>query len=261
MRYAAGIEYCGGAYSGWQRQHHATTVQGCLEAALSSVANADIQTVCAGRTDAGVHATAQVVHFDSPQTRDERAWCFGTNTLLPADISVRWACPVESDFHARFSALSRRYTYVIMDRRNRSGLSAGRVCWSRQALDAQLMNEAAQALIGEQDFSSFRASECQSNTAMRNVMEVVVSRQGDCVLLQIEANAFLHHMVRNIAGSLMQIGSGRRPKDWIGELLALRDRNQGDATAAAQGLYLTAVRYPDIYHLPVSTSTPLLAMT
>lgn len=259
MRYAAGVEYCGTRYSGWQRQHHALTVQGELERALSTVADHPVETVCAGRTDAGVHGLGQVVHFDSDAERDEKAWCFGTNTHLPADISLRWIQPVDADFSARYSALSRRYRYLILDSRNRSGLFADRVCWSRSSLDADLMLQAAQGLLGEHDFSSFRAAECQSNTPVREVLFVDVRRHRELVCIDVEANAFVHHMVRNIAGVLMMIGRGQRPVQWVDELLRVRDRRQGGVTAPAHALYFLTVRYPEPNTFPSASNTLLLS--
>ncbi len=252
MRYAAGVEYCGTAYSGWQRQHHARTVQGELEQALSTIADHPVKTTCAGRTDAGVHAMGQVVHFDSPQDRTPRSWCLGSNTHLPPDISLSWVRPVVDDFSARYSALSRSYRYLILDNPNRSALFNNRVTWSRYSLDHEAMHVAAQALTGEHDFSSFRASECQSNSPVREVFSISVRRQQQLIALDIKANAFVHHMVRNIAGVLMAIGNGRRPIDWTQEVLALRNRSLGGVTAPPDGLYLRSVCYPEEFAIPVS---------
>ncbi len=250
MRYAAAVEYAGSQYSGWQRQHHAPSVQGCIEQALSQIADTQVETVCAGRTDAGVHALGQVIHFDSVNERAPKDWLFGANALLPHDISLRWVQPVSDDFHARFSATSRCYRYVIHDHRARSGLMHERVAWSRQPLDADRMHDAAQCLLGEQDFSAFRAAECQSSTPMRFVSNLQVRRVSELVLMEVEANAFLHHMVRNIAGVLMAVGSGQHEPSWVRAVLDSRDRRAGGVTAPAQGLYFLHVTYPPHWQLP-----------
>lgn len=250
MRLAAGVEYCGAGYCGWQRQRHADSVQEAVENALSAVASHPVATVCAGRTDAGVHALGQVIHFDSASPRSPRDWCFGANRYLPAGISLRWAQPVAEDFSARYSATSRRYRYLILDSRARSGLYAGRMVWSRYPLDVERMQAAAACFIGEHDFSSFRARECQSRSPVREIFQIGVSRIGECVAIEIEANAFVHHMVRNIAGVLMEIGRGRRPISWTTELLEIRDRARGGITAPAHGLYLLQVRYPAVFAIP-----------
>lgn len=251
MRFAAGVEYCGTAYAGWQKQLHAASVQEQVEQALSVIADTPIQTVCAGRTDAGVHACGQVIHFDSPNPRSTRSWCLGTNTHLPSDISLRWVQPVDAEFSARFTAQARRYRYLILDGSTRSGLLGGRVTWHRYALDHQRMHNAAQTLVGEHDFSSFRASECQSRSPVREIFDISVTRSGRLIVIEVEANAFVHHMVRNIAGVLMAIGAGRKSSAWVKELLNIRDRRRGGVTAPPDGLYLIAVRYPDSLGLPV----------
>ena len=259
-RIACGIEYDGGSYSGWQTQknHPVVTVQSELERALGCVAAEPVRVHCAGRTDTGVHACAQVVHFDIPVSRSLKAWVLGTNTYLPNDICVIWAEQVPADFHARFSALARRYRYIICNTRVRPALLGGQVSWQRRPLDASLMHKEAQCLVGEADFSSFRAASCQANTAMRNIHSIDVSRRGALVIIDIQANAFLHHMVRNIAGSLMAIGTGQKGKGWLGELLAMRDRNQAADTASPDGLYLVRVDYPEKFALPVTPLGPLL---
>ncbi|MGB1580396.1 MAG: tRNA pseudouridine(38-40) synthase TruA [Nevskiales bacterium] len=259
MRFAAGVEYCGTDYAGWQRQHHCRTVQGEVEAALSAVADEPVQVTCAGRTDAGVHAIGQVIHFDSTKPRDPKAWGFGANTHLPANISLSWVQPVADDFSARYSATARRYRYLMLDSRMRSGLFAKRACWSRYPLDAQRMHDAAQSLVGEHDFSSFRARECQSNSPMRNVHSISVKREASFVILDIEANAFVHHMVRNIAGVLIAIGKGRRDVGWTAELLDIRDRAKGGVTAPACGLYFMQAIYPAEWKLPVAGQVNLLS--
>ena len=249
-RIALGIEYDGSSYSGWQTQAHARSVQAELEAALSRVADHPVEVTAAGRTDAGVHALAQVAHFDSAATRPLQAWVLGCTALTPPDISVLWAQPVPGDFHARFSALSRTYVYRILNRPMRPALDRLRVCWRRRPLDAERMHEAAQLLLGEHDFSSFRASECQSRTPVRNLSDIEVARTGETVEILVRANAFLQHMVRNIAGSLLAVGCGDRPVEWIAEVLAARDRTLAGVTAPAAGLYFAAVEYPPGFGLP-----------
>ena len=218
-RVACRIEYDGRCFSGWQAQPHlpVDTVQETLEAALSQVAAQPVRCHCAGRTDTGVHGFAQVVHFDDPAGRSPKAWVLGTNASLPPSVRVHWAVPVAGDFHARFSALARRYRYIIANSAIRPALLSGLASWQRQPLDAGLMHSEAQCLLGEQDFSAFRAASCQSHTPMRNVHDVAVTRWGDLVALDITANAFLHHMVRNIAGALMAVGSGKQKPGWLGE--------------------------------------------
>lgn len=255
MRIAAAVEYVGSGYAGWQKQNHAVTVQGCLEKALGQIANTPVELVCAGRTDAGVHAVGQVVHFDTVARRSDTSWLFGTNALLPADISLTWVQEVPEDFHARFSATSRRYRYFIHDSHARSALLGGRVAWSKRTLHAEVMHEAAQYLLGEQDFSAFRAAECQSNSAMRCVKEISVYRWNEMICLDIQANAFLHHMVRNIAGSLIEVGAGKRGPEWIFEVMKSKDRNRAGPTAVADGLYLVSVAYPEQFNLPKTGTT------
>ncbi|MGQ0528878.1 MAG: tRNA pseudouridine(38-40) synthase TruA [Panacagrimonas sp.] len=252
-RWAACVEYQGGAYSGWQSQHHAPSVQAAVEAALSRVADHAVEVVAAGRTDAGVHGYGQIIHFDSGSRRTPYAWLLGTNTALPDDVALRWVQPVADSFHARFSARSRSYRYVIHNARWRSALLLGRAAWITWQLDAEAMNHAAQALLGEQDFSAFRDSECQSRTPMREVQAISVRRERDLVLLDIRANAFLHHMVRNIAGSLIEVGSGKQPQAWIAEVLASRQRTRAGMNAPACGLYFVHAEYPAEFALPAST--------
>ncbi|WP_218311433.1 tRNA pseudouridine(38-40) synthase TruA [Alteromonas antoniana] len=256
-RIALGIEYDGAAHFGWQRQREVPSVQEYLEKALSVVANTTINVQCAGRTDAGVHATGQVVHFDCDASRPERAWTMGVNANLPDSIAVTWCKPVDDDFHARFSATHRRYRYVIYNARLRPAILHGGVTHVYRELDAAKMHDAAQALLGEQDFTSFRAALCQSKTPFRNVTHVSVSRQGQYVILDIRANAFLHHMVRNITGSLIEIGAGEKPADWIAQLLPLKDRTAAAATAKPNGLYLVDVTYPEHFALPRAPLGPL----
>lgn len=251
MRIALGVEYNGQGLYGWQNQQGLPTVQGLLEAALTRVANEPIHLFCAGRTDAGVHATGQVVHFDTHAKRHHEAWIWGTNTYLDVpSIVVRWALPVDHTFHARFSALARRYRYVIYNHPVRPAILAGRVTWHYYPLDIIGMQEAAAYLLGEQDFSSFRSSQCSSHSAKRNVRDILIRRHGDYVIIEIEANAFLHHMVRNIAGVLMRIGSGVKEPSWMKEVLEARNRRSAAETSAPDGLYLIQVRYPEAYLFP-----------
>lgn len=249
-RIALGIEYDGSAFAGWQSQAHARGIQSEVEAALSKVADHPVEVIAAGRTDAGVHAAMQVVHFDTTVTRSERGWVLGATTNLPAQVSALWAREVPDAFHARYSALARRYRYVILNRVPRPALAADRVCWVRDPLDEARMQEAAMHLIGEHDFSSFRAAECQARTPNRYVHEIRVERSGAVIVLTVCANAFLHHMVRNIAGVLIAIGSGERPVNWAAEVLAARDRTKGGVTASAGGLYLAGIRYAASLRLP-----------
>jgi tRNA pseudouridine38-40 synthase len=257
MRIALGIEYDGSAFYGWQRQREVNSVQQELEIALASVANQPIELSCAGRTDAGVHATGQVVHFDTSAVRDSKAWIMGTNTRLPDAIAVRWAQPVADDFHARFSATARRYRYIIYNHKYRPAILRAGLSHYHQTLDIELMRQAAPLLLGEQDFSSFRAMQCQSKTPFRNIHHLTIERRGDFIVLDIKANAFLHHMVRNITGSLLEVGMKNRPPEWIGEVLAAKDRSLAAATAKPGGLYLVDVDYPAQFGLPKVAPGPL----
>lgn len=256
MRIALGIEYDGGAFNGFQYQSHAPSVQGALQDALSQVAAAPVTLTAAGRTDTGVHATGQVVAFDPPTERPLDAWIRGTNTLSPDGVAVIWAQPVADDFHPRFQATARRYMYLFYDLEPVSPLLGHRVTFARPLAD-EAMHRGAQALLGEQDFSAFRAAGCQSRTPMRAVHQVSVGRYGPFVVLDITANAFLLHMVRNIAGSLAEVGLGNRPPVWIAELLAGRDRALAAPTAAPDGLYLVDIRYPEV-SLPTGRPPALL---
>lgn len=257
MRIALGIEYDGSHFCGWQMQRHGTrTVQEVVENALSKVADETVQIVCAGRTDTGVHATRQVVHFETSSVRPEKAWVLGVNAHLPDDVASLWAHEVDADFSARFTATARQYRYVILNRKARSAVLRNKVCWRHGEINEQLMHDAAQALIGEQDFSSFRSSACQAEHARRNVHYVDVHRKGDFIYIDIEANAFLHHMVRNIVGSLLMVGQGEKPVEWIAELMQLQDRTQAGPTAPAEGLYLVNVVYPESYGFPAQVLLP-----
>lgn len=246
QRWCAGVEYDGSAYRGWQTQQAGVpTVEEELTRALAFVANHPVDVTCAGRTDAEVHALSQVVHFSSSARRDPRAWILGGNSRLPDDVNLRWVVPVPDDFHARYSARSRTYRYVIWNRQARTALGRNRACWVYHRLNADVMDRAARHLLGEHDFSAFRAVACQSKTPFRNVEYIRVQRSGDLVWMDVRANAFLHHMVRNIAGVLIAVGKGEAPEDWPAQVLALRDRTQGGVTAPAAGLYFIGVRYPD----------------
>jgi tRNA pseudouridine38-40 synthase len=249
-RVAIGVEYDGSAYSGWQVQQHAPSVQAELERALSRVADHPLQLTAAGRTDAGVHALMQVAHFDTTSSRLEQAWVLGGSAQCASDICVLWARQVPGDFHARFSALSRSYVYRIVNRRVRPAIDRAHASWIRRPLDALAMHEAAQSLTGEHDFSAFRAAECQSTTPVRRVTSVAVRRDAGRIEIRITANAFLHHMVRNIAGTLIAVGVGERPTGWVAELLASRDRTLAGVTAPPQGLYFAGVAYEARWGLP-----------
>ncbi len=252
MRLAAAVEYAGDQAHGWQRQEHARSIQGDVEAALSSVAAEPVAVMAAGRTDAGVHATEQIIHFDTAASRREHGWVLGANVHLPAHINLLWVHAVSGDFHARFSATARRYRYLILNRRARTALFDRRVCWFHHRLDEAAMQAASAALLGEHDFSAFRAAECQSRTPFRNIHWLRVWRRGDWVGIDVEANAFLHHMVRNIAGTLMAVGCGRYPPEWVESVLESRDRREAGATAPAEGLYLVGVTYPERFALPAT---------
>lgn len=252
MRIALGLEYCGTRYAGWQRQGHASSIQQCVEEALSKVADQEVTVQCAGRTDAGVHALHQVIHFETTAVRESRAWVLGGNVNLPPDIGILWASQVSDDFHARFSATGRTYRYLILNRPARPGILHGRVTWEYRSLDENRMRQAAACLTGEHDFTSYRAVECQSSHPIRTVRRLDIVRQADRVIIEIEANAFLHHMVRNIAGVLMAIGAGKAAVEWSKQVLDARDRTMGGVTAAAAGLYLLNVSYPEIFQLPVT---------
>jgi tRNA pseudouridine38-40 synthase len=249
-RIAIGIEYDGSAYAGWQQQAHARGVQGEIEHALGCVAGHPVGLTAAGRTDAGVHALLQVAHFDTSAARPEHAWSLGGTAESADDVTILWAREVPQQFHARYSALSRTYLYRILNRRMRPAIERSRACWIRRPLDAVAMHEAAQLLPGERDFSSFRAAECQSRTPMRRLIEASVVRRNDWVEIRVRANAFLHHMVRNIAGSLIAVGTGDRAPSWIGDVLEARDRAAAGPTAPPQALYFADVEYPSEFGLP-----------
>ena len=256
MRIALGIEYDGTDFFGWQRLRDGNSIQSVVESALSFVADEAIEVVCAGRTDAGVHAVCQVVHFDTQARRSERGWTLGANSRLPPSIAVRWAKPVAEDFHARFGARGRRYRYRILNRAVRPALQARYVTWERQPLNAAVMQESAQALVGEHDFSAFRTVACQARTPTRCIHEIAIARDGEQIVIDIQANAFLHHMVRNIVGSLLPIGRGDAPAGWIADLLAGRNRAAAGPTAPAQGLTFIGPLLPRDCGLPGEVTQP-----
>ena len=253
MRIAAAVEYDGGGFFGFQRQRQEPTVQSVLESALSTVANHPVTVHGAGRTDTGVHATAQVIHFDTTAKRSERSWLLGANSNLPETCVLRWVRHVNSEFHARFSATSRRYRYTLFNRSVRPVLVRSTETWVREPLDDELMQRSAEALVGEHDFDAFRASACQADHAVRRIHSLQVVRMGNRVFIDIHGNAFLHHMVRNIVGSLVLVGKGERSPNWMAEVLESRDRRNAGATAPATGLCLTGVEYPSIFSLPDAT--------
>lgn len=257
MRIALGVEYDGAQYCGWQRQREVISVQQVLERALSDIAHEPISAQCAGRTDTGVHGTGQVVHFDVKAARPMRAWTLGVNTKLPSGVAIRWAKEVPDDFHARFSALSRRYRYIIYNHAMRPAILNHGLSHYHGELDERKMHAAGQYLLGEHDFTSFRALQCQSKTPWRKLHHLNVTRYGNYIVVDIKANAFVHHMVRNIVGSLIEVGRGTQPPEWIQWLLNAKDRTIAGATAKPTGLYLVAVEYPEHFAIPSSPLGPL----
>lgn len=258
-RIALGVEYCGARLHGFQKQKTSPhTVQALLEQALSGIAAEPVTLVCAGRTDAGVHATNQVIHFDTAASRPSRAWVEGVNTKLPDAVRVRWAQAVPPRFHARFSARARSYRYLIHSAPTRSAQAASEVTWTRHPLDVDAMRAGAKHLLGEHDFTSFRASQCQAKSPVREISRLDIARVGQLIVLEVSANAFLHHMVRNISGVLMAVGRGERKAQWVREVLAARDRSAGGVTAPPFGLYLVDVEYPPEFSLPRAEPGPLL---
>ncbi len=251
-RIALGIEYCGSDFNGWQSQDHGRTVQQTLEQALSTVADNPVKIQCAGRTDSGVHAIHQIIHMDTDAVRTMRSWLLGVNINSPFDVNVNWVQPVCDDFHARFSAQSRSYRYIILNRVARYSLLHKKVTWECRPLDVDAMTSAAECLVGEHDFSSYRAINCQAKSPVRTISHLQLFRRGDYIILDIKANAFLHHMVRNIAGVLMDIGMGRQAIEWASEVMEKHDRTQGGVTAPPDGLYLTQVDYPEKFSIPTA---------
>ncbi|MCL4128544.1 UNVERIFIED_CONTAM: hypothetical protein GTU68_056490 [Idotea baltica] len=256
MRYSACIEYDGTNFSGWQRQkHNVRTVQARLEMALSKLADEEISIVTAGRTDAGVHATHQIIHFDSDAKRSDFAWCRGTNRFLDKDVRMRWIKPIDDEFHARFSALSRTYRFVIHNKAIASAIYRNYSSYEHRDLDIGKMRKASECLVGEHDFSSFRAAGCQAQSPVRTLNDFQLYAKDEWVWFDVNANAFLQHMVRNIAGALIEVGCAKRNIDWIDHLLSVCDRTKGSVTAPPNGLYLTGVEYPTKFVLPSSTQT------
>ncbi|MFZ2507308.1 MAG: tRNA pseudouridine(38-40) synthase TruA [Steroidobacteraceae bacterium] len=249
-RLAVGLEYDGARFAGWQQQPGLETIQDHVQRALRSVADHPVEVGCAGRTDAAVHAIAQVAHFDTRSDRPMRGWVLGANVELPPEIAVLWAIEAGAGFHARHSALVRSYRYCILQRETRPALLRERVWWLRTPLDTLAMHEAAQQLLGEHDFSAFRAAECQATTATRRIDSIRVSADAGLATIEVTANAFLQHMVRNIVGTLVAVGTGERPPEWVGTTLASRDRTRAGITAPPHGLYLVHVQYPEAFGIP-----------
>ncbi|MDN5752247.1 MAG: tRNA pseudouridine(38-40) synthase TruA [Nitrosospira sp.] len=260
MRIALALEYDGSNYCGWQRQRSGGSVQDAVEAAVSKIACSDIRVVTAGRTDAGVHASFQVLHFDTQTQRPMNAWVRGVNALLPDRIAVLWASQTADDFHARYCASERCYLYLLLNHPVRPGLDHGRVGWFHQALDLERMQVAAQMLLGEHDFSAFRAAECQAESPVRNLTKLEITRQGDIVAFELRANAFLHHMVRNIVGCLIYVGKGKYPPEWMDVVLKGRKRSDAAPTFSAAGLYLAGITYDAKWKLPGFAEPPLAAL-
>ena len=243
--YLLQIEYFGENYCGWQRQNHSPSIQEELEKALSKIANQKIEVICAGRTDTGVHATSQIVNFSSDSNRSKQAWINGTNAILPHDIKIKNIIEVDGNFNSRFSALNRTYNYIIYNNPISSPIYSKHSLWYKYNLDLNAMNEACNYLIGEQDFSSFRSSQCQSNTPFRNIIKAEFTKHNDFIIFEVKGNAFLHHMIRNLVGSLLKVGQKQKPSKWIKELLNYKDRTKAGETAKAHGLYFVGVEYPE----------------
>jgi len=254
MRIALGLEYDGSQFCGWQCQPSGGSIQDALETALSKIGSSDIRTITAGRTDAGVHALHQVVHFDTGATRPASAWVRGVNSLLPDSVAVLWAHPVPDDFHARYGAIERCYVYLLLNHPVRPGLHSGKLGWFHQPLDLSKMQQAADLILGEHDFSSFRAAECQATSPVRRLNKIQISQHGDIIAFELRANAFLHHMVRNLVGCLVYVGKGKHPPEWLLTLLGARNRSLAAPTFAASGLYLAGVAYDAKWGLPIPRS-------
>lgn len=261
MRIALGLEYHGSAYTGWQSQRDGRGVQDALERALAAIADTDVGTIAAGRTDTGVHATMQIVHFDTDVVRPDTAWTRGVNAKLPPDVAVLWSHRVGEEFHARRSAVARHYTYVLLQRAVRPALLSGRAGWYHRSLDLAAMIESARVLVGTHDFSAFRAAECQAKTASRTLTKMAITTSGDLIRFDFCANAFLQHMIRNIVGALVYVGAGKHPPSWIGELLAGGDRTRAAPTFAPDGLYFIGADYAAQWNLPPTrqASVPLFS--
>lgn len=251
-RVALGVEYNGSSYHGWQRQKGLDTVQGYVEKAITKIADEPIGVVCSGRTDTGVHATSQVIHFDTHAQRDWQAWVYGTNTHLPADIGIRWAKKCSQDFHARFKATRRHYRYFLYNAESRCAVLSGNIAWHYHHLDEQKMHQAAQDLVGRHDFTAYRAVGCQAKSPIRELYTIRVQRQESMIIFDFEGSGFLHHMVRNIVGVLMAIGAGKASIGWAKSVLETRDRKQAGITAPAAGLYFVNAIYPDVFAIPIA---------
>jgi tRNA pseudouridine38-40 synthase len=256
MRLALGIEYDGSRFLGWQTQPGGGTVQDVLQAALAAIAGEDVKVTCAGRTDRGVHACEQVIHFDPPVARPDTAWVRGVNAMLPDSVAVLWAQPVDDAFHARFSAISRSYRYILLNRQVRPALAARHAGWFHRGLDVDSMRLAAEFLFGEHDFSAFRSAECQARSPVRRVNRLEIDRFGERIDFLIGANAFLHHMVRNIVGTLVYVGMGKHPPSWVRDVLESRERTLAAPTFGPEGLYLEAVDYGPKWALPAGRRAP-----
>lgn len=250
MRIALGVEYDGSPYCGWQSQAVGLTVQDTLQAALSAIAGEKISVMAAGRTDTGVHGIEQVVHFDTSVERPLQAWVRGTNAALPRSVVVRWAHPVSEEFHARFSAQGRSYRYFLLNRSTRTALHAGKVGWHHLPLDLAKMQTAANSLLGTHDFSAFRASQCQAKSPIKTLRQLDISREGEMLIFDVSADAFLHHMVRNLVGCLVYVGKGKYPVEWLADVLESRDRKRAAPTFSPDGLYLRHVKYDAKWGLP-----------
>ena len=257
MRLALGLEYDGAAFCGWQSQPSGCGVQDHLQKALSALADSPIEVIAAGRTDTGVHAAAQVVHFDTDVWREENSWVRGTNSHLDPAARVAWAKPVDKEFHARFSARSRTYQYLLLDAPVAPAVLRGKVGWYHRKLDVDAMAEAARHLLGEHDFTSFRDSQCQAKTPFKTLHEARVERRGSLIVFTFRANAFLHHMVRNILGALVYVGAAKDPPDWVGKVLAAKDRTSAAPTFMPDGLYLAAIEYDPAFDLPAFPPHPM----
>ena len=260
VRIALGVEYCGTLFRGWQSQINGVTVQDVLEAALAKIAGERIGVLCAGRTDAGVHATHQVAHFETTVSRPDSAWVRGVNSHLPDGVSVRWAQPVSDEFHARFSARGRRYRYLLLNRPQRPGLWQGRVGWCHWPLELAAMQDACGRLLGEHDFSAFRAAECQAKSPIKTLTQASVRQCGALYVFDFEASAFLHHMVRNLVGTLVHIGKGTQAPGWIDELLLMKDRKLAAPTFSPDGLYFRGPIYEPHWGLPEPADDPIDAL-
>ena len=252
MRIALGLEYAGTRFTGWQSQPDGRALQDVLERALGTIAAHRIATIAAGRTDSGVHATMQIVHFDSTASRPDTAWVRGVNSHLPPEVAVLWTRPVPDEFHARFAATARHYTYLLANRPVRAGVLAGRIGWYHHRLDVDAMRAGATLFMGTHDFSAFRAALCQAKSPVKTLARASIDSAGDTIRFDFSANAFLHHMIRNIVGALIHVGAGKAPPAWIGELLAGRDRTRAAPTFAADGLYFTGADYPPTWPLPAT---------